>query len=504
MLLIYPPVAKIGEPPAGIARLAGALRSVSLPHAVLDANLEGQLWLMHQAKTNNDAWSRRAVHKLQPNLELLRDRSAYVLSAFDRYSRAVRDVQRTLDRACAGSSETVTLSDHAHAELSPLRSSDLLVSAAQPEKSIFYPWFSRKLVDLLGRKSCSTVGLSLNYLSQAVTGFAMLGFIRREFPGVKIILGGGLVTSWMTRPGWSDPFTGLVDHLIAGPGEQPLLRLMGVTSADCDGTVPDYGSFLSREYLAPGFILPYSASSGCYWNKCSFCPEPAENNVYKPVSPRAAVSAVRDLAAGTGAVLVHFLDNALSSALMQEIIREPPGPPWYGFARFEKPLLDLDHCMALKRSGCRMLKLGLESGDQAVLDATNKGIILDEVVRTLKNLKQAGIAAYVYLLFGTPDENIDSARMTLRFIGEHADAVTFLNLAIFNMPICGNEMSRYETEQFSEADLSLYTGFKHPLGWDRRNVRQFLEREFKKNPAIAEILRRDPPVFTSNHAALFV
>ena len=43
MLLIFPPVAKPCEPPAGIAKLAGALKAHGVPCTVLDANLEGML-----------------------------------------------------------------------------------------------------------------------------------------------------------------------------------------------------------------------------------------------------------------------------------------------------------------------------------------------------------------------------------------------------------------------------------------------------------------------------
>ena len=51
-----------------------------------------------------------------------------------------------------------------------------------------------------------------------------------------------------------------------------------------------------------------------------------------------------------------------------------------------------------------MLKLGVESGDQAVLDRMQKGIDLQTASLALKTLKRAGIASYVYLLFGTPGE----------------------------------------------------------------------------------------------------
>ena len=63
-----------------------------------------------------------------------------------------------------------------------------------------------------------------------------------------------------------------------------------------------------------------------------------------------------------------------------------------------------------------MLKLGLESGDQDVLDALGKGIDLATAARALAALKQAGIGTYVYLLFGTPAEDRASALKTLAFV----------------------------------------------------------------------------------------
>jgi radical SAM superfamily enzyme YgiQ (UPF0313 family) len=201
--------------------------------------------------------------------------------------------------------------------------------------------------------------------------------------------------------------------------------------------------------------------------------------------------------------LVHFLDNAMSPALLQTLIANPLGRPWYGFARITPHLADQDFCFALKRSGCVMLQLGLESGDQDVLFELGKGIDLGQVPLVLKNLKAAGIATYVYLLFGTPAETPAGARKTLAFTVQHGQLIDFLNLAIFNMPAHGPDVEKYETSDFYEGDLSLYKRFEHPAGWDRGAVRQFLEKEFKKHPVVAGILRRSPPLFTSNHAPFF-
>jgi radical SAM superfamily enzyme YgiQ (UPF0313 family) len=148
--------------------------------------------------------------------------------------------------------------------------------------------------------------------------------------------------------------------------------------------------------------------------------------------------------------------------------------------------------------------LGLESGDQDVLDRLEKGIELGQASRVLRTLNQAGISTYVYLLFGTPAETLERARRTLHFTVIHGECIDFLNLAVFNMPVSARDSENLETTPFYEGDLSLYTSFVHPLGWDRASVRNFLDKEFKRHPVIASILRKDPPLFTSNHAAFFV
>ena len=87
------------------------------------------------------------------------------------------------------------------------------------------------------------------------------------------------------------------------------------------------------------------------------------------------------------------------------------------------------------------------------------------------------------------------ARRTLEFTVKHSSAITFLNLAIFNMPLGSPDAAELAVSDFYEGDLSLYTDFEHPLGWRRQEIRRFLDREFKRHPAIGPILHRDPPFF---------
>lgn len=498
VLLIHPPIAKSCEPPAGIARLAGALRAAGIPCRTLDANLEGQLWLLGQTPAAADTWTRRALKGRDHHLAALRTRATY--QSPDRYRRAVSDLNRLLAKAGEAYGATVSLADYQQAGLSPLSSADLLTAATAPERNPFSPWFSARLPERL--RGVAVVGLSLNYLSQALTTFAMAGLIRRLAPQVTIVLGGGLVTSWLRRPGWRNPFGGLIDHLVAGPGEEFLLELCGAAPPPAP-VLPDYAGLPLADYLAPGLILPYSAAAGCWWNRCTFCPERAEGNTYLPLPATRAVDELHALCNIYRPTLVHLLDNAISPALLRALVARPLPAPWYGFARIDAQLADPAFCRALRRVGCVMLKLGLESGDQAVLDALEKGLDLHLTEQALASLKAAGIAVYAYLLFGTPAEDEAAARRTLDFVVRNRDAIGYLNLALFNLPAGADDARQHVTEPFYTADLSLYTGFRHPTGWERARVRRFVSGEFSRQPDVAAILRRDPPLFTSNHAAFF-
>ena len=501
MFLIHPPVSKPGEAPPGIARLSGALHSEGIGHTVLDANLEGVLSLMNRPPTATDTWTHRAFRNLSSHLQSLKAWPTY--QNFSRYKRAVLDLNRLLQVAGVSGKVNLSLANYENPMMSPLRSQDLIRAAQRPEEDPFFSFFEKRLRQMLERAQPSVVGFSVNFLSQALSTFAMIGFLKRIFPGVNIVLGGGLVTSWMRRPGWQNPFSGLADGFIDGPGEIPLLSMLGTQPATEIHGLPNYDGFPLKDYFAPGFILPYSASSGCYWNRCQFCPEKAEGNSYRPIPIDRAVQGLKTLITQKKPVLVHFLDNAISPALLNELIRHPLGVPWYGFARITDHLADLDFCLALKKSGCVMLQVGLESGDQGVLERLQKGIDLKVASQALKNLKKAGIDTYVYLLFGTPAETEREARKTLEFTVRHSDQIGFLNLALFNLPSGGPEAKNLQTQKFYEGDLSFYSNFRHPRGWNRNLVRAFLEKEFKRHPAIAPIVRRDPPIFTSNHAAFF-
>lgn len=508
MLLINPPVVRACEPPLGVARLAALLRGCGVPVRALDLCAEGFAWLLSREAAPEavpDSRTRLALRRVDANLLALRSSDGY--ASPERHGRAVNELQRALGAVSAvrSPSAVVSLADYGDAVLSPLRKADLAAAAARCEENPFYPFFAERIDAVLSERGSRTVGLSVNFLSQALCAFAIVGFLKRTRPETRIVLGGGLITSWLAqgRLTASETFGGLVSALIPGDAEDALPAFLGV-SRNGASPAPDFSDFSGIRYFAPGLILPYNFSYGCPWRRCVFCPEKAEGGAYKGARTDAAVAQVRALAERHDPVLLHFTDNEIGPAYLRALARTPPGVPWYGFARFSRELLDPGLCRALASSGCRMLQLGLESGSQAVLDALDKGTRLAEIDRILANLKAAGIGVYAYLLFGTPAEDRRSAEETRVFVAARADLIDFLNIAVFNLPLASPEAASLRTRPFYDGDLSLYAEFEHPSGWHRSAVRAYLRKEFEADPLIRPIVLRNPSAFTSSHAPFFL
>ena len=503
MLVLFPPVTKPCEPPAGVAYLAGALTENGIACQVVDASIGGLLFLVQQDLTPTDSWSARALKNRDAILFDLQTPDLYANE--DRYHQRVYDLNKLLSLAVDQTRFKVTLSDYADKNLSSVHSRDLRKSAETHQSNPFYPYFEEKLRPVLARWESAWVGISLCYLNQALVGFALAGWIRHNFAHKKIVMGGGLISSWMSRPKFDNPFSGLIDNIISGEGEVPLLDLLGKPGTTTRHYVPDYGFAVQNTYFAPARILPFRGTIGCYWRKCRFCPEKAETRGYSSRRPSRILADVMALYQRFTPGAIHFIDNAMTPAFLRVLAGSKAKIPftWYGFVRFEKDLADPDFCHRLKRSGCGMLKLGLESGDQSVLDNMHKGTDLDMASKILKNLSQAGIFTYVYLLFGTIFEDAVSAQKTLDFTRDHQAYIDYLNLAVFNLPKYSEDAQHLETSEFYHGDLSLYLNFVHPKGWDRRQIKQFLDKTFKKQLAIGSRFRKNPAFFSSNHAMFF-
>ena len=504
MLLIHPPQVRNCEPPVALGRLAGALEAAGEPVTLLDGALEGFLWLCDQPPVSPEDSKSLLIRRKKDSYLTFPEKS----HTFEEYKKQIAHIRYLASSAEPAASRNILVSpaNYQDPSLSPLNSEDLIDSWEHPEKNLFSPWFTERISTLLKEGNHKTAAVSLGYLSQALTGAAICGYIKKTFPEIRLQLGGGLINSWARGPSDISFLEKMADSIHAGVGEEEIVRFAG---KEWKGEgLPSYSGLydrpFGRNYLSFGRILPYAASLGCSWKRCTFCSELWENNPYCELSPEKAALELQTLTEKYEPALIHLCDSEISRELMQKIQHLPPGAPWYGFSRFLPEMTGAAYCRKLAASGCRMLCLGLESGDQGVLNSLKKGIRTDQVRTILSNLKDAGIGTYVYIMFGTPAEDREKAFRTRDYILENSGNIDFLNVSIFNMPIGSDEAKEMAKTQFYDGDLSLYSEFRHHEGWNRREVRNFLDAEFRRIPEIRRVLNRTPPVFTANHAPFFL
>ena len=69
----------------------------------------------------------------------------------------------------------------------------------------------------------------------------------------------------------------------------------------------------------------------------------------------------------------------------------------------------------MKRAGCSVIHLGIESGDELVLKHTQKGITLKQAEKAVELAKSAGIETYGYFILGLPYETEETIKRTIEF-----------------------------------------------------------------------------------------
>mgnify|MGYP006281742319 CR=1 FL=1 len=74
-----------------------------------------------------------------------------------------------------------------------------------------------------------------------------------------------------------------------------------------------------------------------------------------------------------------------------------------------------DMLALMKRSGCFLLGLGIESGNQAILDGARKRERVEDMRRAAALCKTAGIKTMGHFIFGLPGETPATVRETIRF-----------------------------------------------------------------------------------------
>ena len=76
---------------------------------------------------------------------------------------------------------------------------------------------------------------------------------------------------------------------------------------------------------------------------------------------------------------------------------------------------DIETAKLMKKAGCSLVSIGIESGSNELLKKMGKKITTDDIIRTVKMFKKLGIKIYGYYVIGLPWETEETFRETFLF-----------------------------------------------------------------------------------------
>ncbi|HTY44720.1 MAG TPA: radical SAM protein [Patescibacteria group bacterium] len=177
-----------------------------------------------------------------------------------------------------------------------------------------------------------------------------------------------------------------------------------------------YGSIAGKSK----FCLPIMSSRGCPFG-CIFCYKGVFGRQYRVRSPSSVIEELRYLVDTFGIrefVILDdnfALDEARAVQICEGIIKSRIGLPWRLSNSVAVKSSSSQLFLKLKEAGCYQVSIGVESGNQRVLDHIQKGIRLDQIENTFRLAKEAGLETVAFFMIGNLSENEQTMDETIRF-----------------------------------------------------------------------------------------
>lgn len=156
---------------------------------------------------------------------------------------------------------------------------------------------------------------------------------------------------------------------------------------------------------------------GCSWRRCRFCDVRLDYIArHERVDADTLVDWIEDLIRQTGRRGFHFTDEAappeVLEALAQRLLARRVTITWWTNIRFERaftPAL----ARRLAAAGCIAVTGGLETACDRTLRLMDKGVTVAGARRVLRAFARAGILTHAYLMYGFPGQRRDETLAAL-------------------------------------------------------------------------------------------
>ncbi|MHB8108753.1 MAG: B12-binding domain-containing radical SAM protein [Syntrophorhabdaceae bacterium] len=151
-------------------------------------------------------------------------------------------------------------------------------------------------------------------------------------------------------------------------------------------------------------------------NQCQFCDRSVFGNKVRTYSPGYAINLFKDLAYNFGVREILIEDDTfiISRKWVKEfcerLIVEKIDITWSCLGRADRVTPEILSLM--RKAGCWHISYGIESGDQRILDAMQKGEDLSRMGDAVRWSRQAGLKTKGFFMIGFPGETAESLKLT--------------------------------------------------------------------------------------------
>jgi hopanoid biosynthesis associated radical SAM protein HpnJ len=176
-----------------------------------------------------------------------------------------------------------------------------------------------------------------------------------------------------------------------------------------------------KDYVIPWIQYPYVSiytGRGCS-SKCIYClwPQTYSGNAYRTRSVDNVMAEVKYIAENFPEVKEIFFDDDNFTEDQPRAIEianrmKPLGISWGCNA---KVTAKYETLKAMHEGGMRVIMVGYETGDQAILNNVRKGTTVEQAREFTKNCKSLGIIVHGAFVLGLPGESKESIAATINF-----------------------------------------------------------------------------------------
>ncbi len=324
----------------------------------------------------------------------------------------------------------------------------------------------KELSEKMMRENILTIAITTTYYVSVFPILEIMNFVRKYNRTARIIIGGPFISTQVRSqsPNSLEFLFNAIDadfYVNSTQGEAALVKIINAlkNGLPFDGIDNLYyksgGGYISTPVVQEsnklsenmvnwdlfadrvGDFVNVRTAISCPFS-CAFCGVPEHAGAYQTAGVEVIEKELNRLDKIESLESVHFIEDTFNvpkdrfKKILRMMIKNKYKFNWHSYFRCQ--FADRETVELMKESGCEAVYLGLESGDDQILENMNKATTVEKYLEGISLLKEYEIPMHGNFIIGFPGETDDTVRNTKTFIEE--SGIDFFRVQLwYCMPI---------------------------------------------------------------------